>query len=131
MTRKLSDLWTEIEPDDGTPEGNCLRSVRTEEGFTIRTYATPHVQRGKDGIAVRILSPDGSQAYWTGIEPAGLVYVAPGSPVDSDEVLISAIQLCCHDAQHDDDGNLEATSWDADTLYEEASCAESYLEGDE
>lgn len=126
--RTLADIWTEL-PTDRDP--GLLRSVHTESGFNVLLFATDHTDsRGQTGLHVTILNPDGTEAYDTGTEPAGLVYGSPMHADDSDAALLSAITLCCHAAQHDENENPVDPGWDAEKLAEEVSCMESYLAGD-
>ena len=127
--RRLDDLWTELPCDHGE-----MRQVRTEGGFQVVLWDC-HVQdrHGKHGIAVEIWDtnavPD-RVVYMTGPNPDALVYCPVRQAIDSDAALLSAIQLCCHHASHDEDDNPRDPGWDADGLAEEASFMESYLAGD-
>lgn len=129
IDRTLADIWTEL-PTDRDPD--LLRSVHTESGFNVLLFATDHTdRRGQTGLHVTILNPDGTEAYDTGPDPGGLVYGSPMHADDSDAALISAIHLCCHAAQHDENENPVDPDWDAEALWDDASMAESYLAGDE
>jgi hypothetical protein len=87
---------------------DILRNVVIDR-WQVVTVATEHTdRRGQTGIRVVILQ-DGAQVYDTGPESAGLVYVSPLHADDSDAALLSAVDLCCHDATHD-------SRWDAEGL---------------
>lgn len=120
VTTTPSVYPTDIDPDD------AMRNVVLDR-WQVATFATPHFdRRGQTGIRVLIWE-DGDLVYDTGPAKRGLVYGSPMHSDDSDQALLSAIALCCHDAQHDSDDNPVEPDWDAEGLSGLAAMAEEDL----
>lgn len=122
----LPDTTTEFEFPSDYSEGDneeMLRDVTIDRWRVVTFTENIYDRHGKEGLRV-LIAEDGAWVYDTGSAPGGLVYCSPMHAIDSDEAVISCINLCCYDAMHDDDDHGVDPDWDAEGLSEQAALYE-------